>query len=529
MKNFYVSFLTLCVLWVLPSAAQLAPMSSYPSAAATVYLDFDGHYFNGTGWNMSGPLDCAGSNLTDAQVSEIFHRVSEDYRPFNLNITTDSTKYWSAPLDRRMRLILTVSSSWYGNAGGVSYIGSFTWGDNTPAFVFTALLNSNTKYIAEAASHEIGHTLGLRHQAAYDGNCVKTSEYHSGVGSGTIGWAPIMGVGYYRNQTLWNIGANPYGCTSIQDDLGVITTSNGFSYRSDDHSNNTGGSTSVSLATSNFTAKGVIERNTDADVFKFSMPAFGRLLIDAIPFSIGNDVGANLVIQIDIMTNSNSVVASYNPADKLSAMIDTLLSAGNYFIRVSSKANIYAPQYASLGSYELKAAYTPGNMLPVYQLDLRARHDAGRNFFDWTIVADEQVVRQVLEVSQNGTDFTYLQELHANARAYSYNDGQAGQRYYRLQVHFDNGTSYYSNIVPLKVEALGERPRLMGNLVHAALQVHAPPGFDYYITDANGRVVSNGRLPGGSITLAVDGFSRGMYIIRFTKESVHYTERFMKP
>ncbi len=48
--------------------------------------------------------------------------------------------------------------------------------------------------------------LGLQHQSTYDSNCVKTAEYSPGQGSGEIGWAPIMGDGYYENLTTWHIG-----------------------------------------------------------------------------------------------------------------------------------------------------------------------------------------------------------------------------------------------------------------------------------------------------------------------------------
>ncbi|RZL12666.1 MAG: hypothetical protein EOO89_19195 [Pedobacter sp.] len=137
--------------------------------------------------------------MNPTQITEIFNRVAEDYRPFNVNVTTDSTKYWSAPLYKRMRVVLTTSNAWYGNnAGGVAYSRSFTWGDNSPCFVFTALLGYDTKAVSEASSHEAGHTLGLRHQSSYDANCVKTAEYNGGRGSGETGWAPIMGVGYYK-------------------------------------------------------------------------------------------------------------------------------------------------------------------------------------------------------------------------------------------------------------------------------------------------------------------------------------------
>ena len=71
---------------------------------------------------------------------------------------------------------------------------------------------------------------------------IKTSEYNSGPGTGEIGWAPIMGVGYYQNLTSWNNGPNSYGCTNYQNDLDVITdVINGFTYRTDDHADNFAG------------------------------------------------------------------------------------------------------------------------------------------------------------------------------------------------------------------------------------------------------------------------------------------------
>src|SRR5215831_5248461 len=144
----------------LATAAQVPVYSSYPSASAVIFLDFDGQTVSGTSWNIGGPIFCGPANLTTDQITEIFNRVAEDYRPFNINITTDSTKYFAAPANKRTRVILTVTSDWYGSAGGVSFVNSFSWGDNTPCFVFTALLNYNKKNVAEAVSHEAGHKLG---------------------------------------------------------------------------------------------------------------------------------------------------------------------------------------------------------------------------------------------------------------------------------------------------------------------------------------------------------------------------------
>src|SRR5687768_4852018 len=169
--------------------------NSNSEASATVYLDFDGHLVKGTAWNWDSTIHAKPSTLSSSSVTEVFNRVAEDFRIFNLNITTDSFVFKKAPSGKRMRIIITPTSKWFGNSAGVSFVNSFTWGDDTPAWVFSTLLENNPKYIAEATSHEIGHTLGLQHQSTYTKNCDLVNEYAEGKGSGEIGWAPIMGVG----------------------------------------------------------------------------------------------------------------------------------------------------------------------------------------------------------------------------------------------------------------------------------------------------------------------------------------------
>lgn len=184
-----------------------------------IFLDLGGSVVSGTSWNYAGDIICAPANLEQAKVDEILASVIEDYALYNVIVTTEKTVYDAAPAGKRIRCILTESWEWYGQAGGVAFVGSFSWLENTPCFVFTSLLNYNTKYIKEAVSHEVGHTMGLYHQASYDDNCVKISEYNYG----SNGEAPIMGVGYYQPDVHWWVGPNSYGCQSIQDDNAVLT------------------------------------------------------------------------------------------------------------------------------------------------------------------------------------------------------------------------------------------------------------------------------------------------------------------
>jgi len=140
---FFLVFTSTCI-------GQVPTLSSYPAAAATIYLDFDGQYVSGTSWNWNGDIDAQPAGFSSDAIKEIFNRVAEDYSIFQLNITTDSVAFLAAPPAQRIRIIITPTSDWYGSAGGVSFVGSFTWGDDTPAWVFNQLLGNNIKYIAEA-------------------------------------------------------------------------------------------------------------------------------------------------------------------------------------------------------------------------------------------------------------------------------------------------------------------------------------------------------------------------------------------
>jgi hypothetical protein len=529
MKTVSISKLTTLIIGLffsLYSYSQVPVYNSYPSAAATVFLDFDGQYVDGTSWNWSGPLTLGPANVSTAQITEIFNRISEDYRPFNVNITTDSAKYWAAPPTQRTRVILTITSDWYGAAGGVSYVNSFTWGDNTPCFVFTALLGYRTKYIAEAASHEIGHTLGLNHQSSYDTNCNKLDEYNSGKGTGEIAWAPIMGVGYYRNFTLWHNGSNPWGCSSYQDDLSIITSKIG--YRTDDYSGSINGTTTqLNFANNRFSVDGVIEQITDKDVFKFIMPTRGLFHLDANPYNVGTgDNGSNLDVQIDLSTGSKKVLATYNPDLLLNATIDTTLDAGTYYLTVQSSGNIYAPDYASLGSYTMAAAYTPFTVLPVHKLQLEGKNADGKDHLVWTVEADETLTEQVLESSTDGRNFTPLGTLSTTARTYVNVPTDGNVTYYRLKVTFDNNSQYLSNIVALPVVV--NRPSLTSNLVHNSVQVTCSGNFNYMIVDYSGRAVAKGKLSPGATTIQTTNLVNGMYIIQFSNGQQQYAEKLMK-
>jgi hypothetical protein len=343
--------------------SQTFQLHSNAGSNFTIYLDFDGHVTSGTSWNSSFTggqnivtpaydFDGIASSFSTAELDRIqfiWQRVSEDFSPFDVNVTTQdpgtAALARSGTSDTQWGVRVVVgggSSDWYGSSvGGVAYVGSFNWQTDTPAFVFeNDLGNGNEKYTAEAISHEVGHSLGLSH----DGTT--SQSYYSGHGSGDTGWAPIMGSGYSQNLTQWSRGQYS-GANNTQDDLLIITSNNGFGYRLDDHGGANGTATSLTVSGSTVASGGIIERTSDIDVFTFSTTG-GTVNLTVNPF----ERGPNLDILAELYDAANTLIASSNPLNLLDATISTAVSAGQYFLHVGGvgKGDPLSTGYSDYGS-----------------------------------------------------------------------------------------------------------------------------------------------------------------------------------
>ena len=69
--------------------------------------------------------------------------------------------------------------------------------------------------IAEAASHEMGHNMGLSH----DGTSSLTYYGGHGATASSPSWGPIMGTGYGRNVSQWSKSTEYYDGNQAQDDF----------------------------------------------------------------------------------------------------------------------------------------------------------------------------------------------------------------------------------------------------------------------------------------------------------------------
>ncbi len=364
-------------------------LHSRPGAARVVFLDFDGAVISGTAWNsgradplFARPFDTDGNpnSFSDAEraaIAEIWHRVAEDLAPFDIDVTTEAPSSFGPQTGH---VLITADSDANGapmpaqNAGGVAYVG--VWGRSNytyyqPALVyFDNLGNGYPPYVAEAASHELGHNLGLSH----DGT--SSQSYYTGHGTGYVSWAPIMGVGYSMNVTQWSKGEYA-GANNTQDDLAIIAAK--LSYRADDHAGTLSAATPLSvdgngsvyvtfpeidphnLSPAN---KGVIESRSDADMFWFDAGA-GPLSFNVTPaweaFYRSSRRGANLDIQARLYNSSGQLLASSDPTDNTLAQLDAEVAAGRYYLEVSGVGNALVPysDYGSLGMYFISGSVQP--------------------------------------------------------------------------------------------------------------------------------------------------------------------------
>ncbi|MDR1484525.1 MAG: pre-peptidase C-terminal domain-containing protein, partial [Planctomycetaceae bacterium] len=430
-------------------------LHSNPDSNFTIYLDFNGHVTTGTYWNddygnivtpaFSFDNDPNFSNEELEMIQYIWQRVAEDFIPFNVDVTTeeppldhltkdtdtsDSDGHWGIRV-----AIGGTSYDWLGEgAGGIAYLSSFSWNTDTPCFVFSDTQYNDEKNIAEAISHEVGHTLGLSH----DG--YNLDEYYTEAN----GWAPIMGAGYYSDVVQWSKGEYN-GNTNTEDDLAIITGEitnefteyyggNGFTYRQDDHGGSFQLATNVLTNENSFSVTGIIERNTDLDYFMFDLSTAAVLNLQIT----SGMRDANLDILARIYDSGGNILYTFDDPETLHAnFADLSLAAGVYYLSIDGTSRSFVSDtmiaytdYGSIGSYVIDFNITresdpldsptltvTGVTTTTVSLDWTEVNGATGYWLQWSTDANVWDTTTQVEFDANETEYT-VEELESNTLYY---------------------------------------------------------------------------------------------------------------
>lgn len=375
----------------LPSAtlADTFTLHSRPGANRTIYLDFNGGtllssnswLLNGLstllfpGWSLDGSASFSDAERTVVQ--EVWARVAEDYSPFDIDVTTQEPPagaLWrSSASDPTYGTRVAFASGGSiqtqlcgGACGGIAWIGTFdsvTNGETrSPAWVFPSSLGNKAKNMAEAASHEAGHTLGLGH----DGT--SSSGYYAG---NTL-WGPLMGSPYSAGVTQWSRGDYP-SANNHEDDFAVLGA-NGASLRPDE----AGSTPATALPLAALPGgTGVITGRDDRDWYAVT-DCTGTVTASASPAP----VGPNLDLRVELRDSAGTLLHAAAPATTrtsaavtgLGATVTGTLRGGPYYVAVSGAGSLSGggsgwstggyDSYGSAGTYRLSVSGcsgTPGN------------------------------------------------------------------------------------------------------------------------------------------------------------------------
>ena len=336
-------------------------LDTRPLAAAVIYIDFDGETVTDSNWNSGNPIVAVaptfnGLPLTNAHIISVVDAVAEDYAPFNVSVTTDVARYNAAPIGRRMRCIVTPTDPiTNGTAGGVAYLDSWStagtnFDDDVPCWCFGMYTPAD---MALVISHELGHTFGLSH----DGTT--TLQYYSGHANKL--WGPIMGAPYGCTVTQFSNGQYPGANNTAQDDVAVIANpTNAIGFMTDVAGNNLGSALVSDTINGALDINEIILDQNDPDWYQINSYN-GEITLAATPTAVEENVDISLVLY----DSTGTFVAGSSPTGNRGASLNTVLTAGVYYIAVSPSGdgaiNLATGynSYGSIGAYRISGSYVP--------------------------------------------------------------------------------------------------------------------------------------------------------------------------
>ena len=408
----------------IPDVSTLRNLQSRPGSANVLFIDYWGGSLTNSVWNANytsnNPINYTaydtdgnpGSFSSSERYSMwlAWHEAVEDFAPFDINITTSRAVYNVAAVTDRSQMIVTTTSSWYGNAGGVAYVGIFD--NNSNYYKVGWTWNLSDRSMGMTISHEAGHQMGLAH----DG--IGTQSYYQGHGA----WGPIMGAPFGKPYVQWSKGEYP-GANQSEDDIAKVSGKLGLI--ADDAGNGYAGATNLNLPVNN--RKRLISYQ-DTDAYKFTLGSTGPLEIKVIPLLGDEDESraANLAMDVSlvkinasggVISNVSMIRSSDNSPLSPSTnkfIYNSNVSSGIYALRITPKSpdtnwTTGFGNYSNAGEYRLSVnGPTDGNIKTIGKPAIDRSTDIG--IFIWENSANKWVMNVVSGGTQSIVEIDVLSQ-----------------------------------------------------------------------------------------------------------------------
>lgn len=455
---------------VAPPLSTLQELESKPGSAKVLYIDYWGGTVTGTAWNANyfggGPINYQPFNIdSDASTFSDTERylmylgwleASEDYAPFDVNVTTSRQIYLATPVNRRSRIIATPTN--FLGYGGVAYVGVFGLGD----YYGTGWAwNLGAGSLGMTISHEAGHQMGLGH----DGT--SSQSYYAGHGQ----WGPIMGAPFNKAYVQWSKGEYP-NADNPQDDLSII--SGVLNYVPDEAGGTKATAQALTLPVqSELRTIAPAGHFDDVDVMTFTIPATTTVTVNLAPWlgAVDENRAGNLGINARLENAAGTSIASITSSSPSPLAPNTnklefsgTLAAGAYYLfvdAVSPNTNWSSGfgEYGHGGRYVLSVSAAPAGPGTATLIAPNGNITQQSPAYSWRAVAGSTWYR--LEVS--GTSAPYSQWVSAAAANCPSGTGncsfqpdyplRTGAHSWRIQTWADTGEGPWSTPMAFTVQS----------------------------------------------------------------------------
>jgi hypothetical protein len=248
--------------------------------------------------------------------------------------------------------------------------------------------------------------------------------------------------------------------------------------------------------------------------------------MEATPFGLNaSNTGANLDIKLQLFDANKVLINTYNPANTLNIITDTVLNAGTYYLLLSGTGNAYTADYGSLGSYNLRG-FT--GALPIHEVSLTGNAVKSKHNLAWNVIADEPIKSQVIEVSDDAINFRPIYTTDGLAENFTYAPYTNNNLYYRIKVTSILYQTVYSNIISLKATEAADNQFQVSTLVKNDITVNAAEGYQYRLSDIGGKVLAIGNGTRGINRINLQNQPAGVYVIQIFNNNTKQTERIIK-